>query len=251
MKIRGTWLIVFTILLIVLFQGSYGSIQITTSGGSNGERGSVSMNFDTFKTTFVNSQIAISGATVTPYAAVIGPIAKFEQTHAVKDRTGKSASVYVKVLNAPSGLTYSSKVLPKEGNVATQTQVSAEQWLTVPKANFVKCTATASYGTTRSASVGLEEYKGTVAGDYVTLKGYYGKALTTGTSTLASQTVTSGAANSIKIYGSAKDSSGTSSVNTPLKGISGGKATFAGLSETSFAGTATQVAQKEHVHGTF
>ena len=100
--------------------------------------------------------------------------------------------------------------------------------------------------------MGLDESKNSlITGDYVTLSGYHGSALTTGTSVLASQTATSGAANSIKIYGTAKDGSGTYKVDTPLKGISGGKATFTGLSETSSAGTTTQVAQREHVLGTF
>jgi predicted outer membrane repeat protein len=92
---------------------------------------------------------------------------------------------------------------------------------------------------------------GTLAGDYVTLTGYYGKAVTTGTSVLASQTATRGAANSIMINGTAKDSSGTYRVDTQLQNISGGKATFAGLSETSSAGTTTQVVQTVHVHGNF
>jgi hypothetical protein len=238
---------------LALIQGVYG-IQVTASGGGNDESGSVSMNFDALKTTGVSAQMAISGATVTPLAAIVGPITKFEQTHSVKDASGKSASVYVKVVNAPSGLTYTSKVLPTEGSVPTTTQVSAEQWLTVPKADSIKCTATASYGTTRSASVGLEEYKNSlITTDYVTLSGYYGKALTTGTSVLASQTATSGAANSIKIYGTSKDSSGTSRVDTAIKGLSGGKATFSGLSEAATTGTTTtnQVSQKEHLHGTF
>jgi predicted outer membrane repeat protein len=169
----------------------------------------------------------------------------------VTDSSGKSAGVYVKVLNAPKGLTYSSTVLPGEGNVDTQSQVSAEQWLTVPKADSIKCTATSSYGTTQSAIVGLEEYKGTLKGDYVTLTGYYGKALTTDTSVLASQTAASGAANSIKIYGSATDDSGTYNVDTSLMGISGGKAALAGLSETSSSGTYTQIEQNGHLHGTF
>ena len=238
------------LMVIALIQGAYG-IQITASGGGNGESCSVSMNFDTLASSVVSSQIAINNADITPSIAISGPIAKFEQTHAVKDASGKSASVYVKVLNAPSGLTYTSKVLPKEGSVTTQTQVSAEQWLTVPKADSIKCTATSSYGTTRSASVGLEEAKGTLAVDCVTLTGYYGKALTRSTSVLAYQTATNGAANSIKIYGTAKDGSGTYKVDTPIKGISGGKATFAGLSETSSAGTTAQVVQTEHVHGTF
>ena len=246
MKLSGRWLIVYTIALIAFIQGAYG-IQITASGGGNGESGSVAMNFDTLKSTAVSSQIAINGADITPSTAIAGPIAEFKQTHWVKDASGKSASVYVKVLNAPSGLTYTSKVLPSEGNVATQTQVSAEQWLTVPKADSIKCTAISSYGTL-SANVGLEEAKNAlVAGDYVTLTGYYGKALTTGTSVLASQTATSGAANSIKMYGTAKDSSGTYKVDTWLNDM----AIFTGLSGTSSAGTTTQVVQTEHVHGTF
>ncbi len=252
MKLNGRCLIVYIIALIALIPSAYGGIQITTSGGSNGESGSVSMNFDTMKTTAVDSQIAINGATVTPSTAITGPIATFEQTHSVKDASGKSASVHVKVLNALNGLTYRSKVLPKEGSVTTRTQVSAEQWLTVPKADSIKCTATASYGTTRFASVGLEESNNSlIAGDYVTLTGYYGKAVTTGTSVIASQTVTSGAANSILINGTAMDSSGTYSVDTQFPAISGEKATFAGLSETSSAGIITQVVQTEHVHGTF
>jgi len=238
------------LIALTLIQGAYG-IQITASGGGNGEGGSVSINYDALTDSAVNSEIAINGADLTPSTAISGSIAKFEQNHAVKDTSGKSASVYVKVLNAPNGLTYSSKVLPKEGSVATQTQVSAEQWLTVPKADSIKCTATSSYGTIRSASVGLEEARSTATGDYVTLTKYYGKAVTTGTSVLASQTATSGAANSIKIYGTAKDSSGTYKVDTSIKGISGGKATFSGLGETASAGTTTQVTQKEHLKGTF
>ena len=66
-----------------------------------------------------------------------------------------------------------------------------------------------------------------------------------------SQTTTSGAANSIKIYGTSKDRSGTYSVTASLKGISGGKATLSGLSETASSGTTTQVVQKEHAIGTF
>jgi hypothetical protein len=241
---------VIFLIALTLLQGANG-IRITASGGGNGESGSVSMNFDALKDSAVNSKIAINSADLTPSTAISGSIAKFEQTHAVKDASGKSAGVYVRVLNAPNGLTYSSKVLPKEGSVATQTQVSAEQWLTVPKADSIKCTATASFGTTRSASAGLEEARSTATGDYVTLTGYYGKALTTGTSVLASQTATSGTANSFNIYGTARDSSGTYRVDTTIKGVSGGNAAFAGLSETSSAGATTQVVQIEHIHGTF
>ena len=231
------------LMVIAVIQGVYG-IQVTASGGGNGESGSVSMNFDTLKDSAVSSQIAINDADLTPLTTISGPVAKFEQTHAVKDASGKRASVYVKVLNAPSGLTYTSKVLPNEGTVATQTQVSAEQWLTVPKADSLLCTATASYGAF-SAGVGLTETKGTATGDYVSLMGYDGKATATATLVSASQTATSGSANSIAINGSSKDSSGSYGVNTRLNGK------FMGLSDTSSAGTTTQVVQNEHLTGTF
>jgi hypothetical protein len=246
--VKNEFVIILTALALI--QSAYG-IQVTASGGSYGESGSVTMNFDTLKSTAVNSQIAISGATISPSTAIAGPIPRFEWTHGVTDASGKCARVYVKVLNAPLGLTYSSRVLPKEGSVATQSQVSAEQWLTVPKADSIQCTATSTYGIVRSANVGLGECKGTLAVDYVTLSGYYGKAVTTGTSVLASQTATSGAANSINIYGGAKDGSESYNINTPLKDISGGKAAFVGLSETSSAGATTQVVQMEHLYGTF
>jgi hypothetical protein len=252
MKHNGRWLIVCTVLLIALIQGAYGGIQITTSGGGNGESGSVSMNFDTLKTTSLSSQIAINGAIVTPSTAITGPIKKFEQTHAVKDKSGKSASVYVKVVNAPSGLTYSSTVLPKEGNLkTTEPWVSAEQWLTVPKADSIKCIAKASYKTL-SADVGIEETKSKSPGDYVTLTEYYGKAYASATQVNAYQTATDGSGNTIKIYNHAKDSSGTYSIDTILNsGLYLPPAEFQGLDASSSAGLSTQVIQNEHILGGF
>ncbi|MDQ1261781.1 MAG: hypothetical protein QG575_962 [Euryarchaeota archaeon] len=252
MKLSRKRLFVYIIAFIALIPGAYGGIQIATSGGVNSDGGFASMYFDTLKSTAVSSKIEINGATLTPSTVIAGPIDLFEETHAFTDASGKSAGVYVKVVNAPDGLTYNSRVLPDEGNVAaTYPEVSAEQWLTVTKADSIKCTATASYGATRSASVGLEEYRSASAEDYVTLSGYYGKAVTTDTSVLAGQTATSGEANSIKIYGTAKDSSGTYRVDTPIMGISSGKGTFQGMSEISSAGTTTGVEQEEHVHGAF
>ena len=150
MKIDGRLFIVVIIILALI----PGACAISIGGGT-----SVSVSSSSAQGSLVaNNNGAISSATITPSAAIAGPIAKFEQTYTVKDTPGKSASVYVNVLNAPSGLTYTLKVLPTEGTVATQTQVSAEQWLTVPKADSIKCTATSSYGTL-SANIGLEEAK--------------------------------------------------------------------------------------------
>ena len=99
-------------------------------------------------------------------------------------------------------------------------------------------TSTQANGKGNQANVNVNILFGSVTGDK-------NSATATKTQVSASQTAISGAANSINIYDSAKDSSGTYSVNTPLKG------TFTGLSETASAGTTTQVVQKEHVHGTF
>ena len=251
MKLNKRWLIVYIIALLTLISipGAYGGLQVTASGSGSSEIGSVSMNYDILKSSSVNSKIAINGGTITPSTAISGLVAFFEETHAVTDASGKSASVYVKVVNAPDGLTYSSEVLPGGVNVGIQSQVSAEQWLTVPKADSIKVTAASSYGK-MSASVGLEEYKETTGKDYVTLTEYNGKAVTTDTSVAASQTATSGAANLIKVYGSSKDSSGSYNIDTAINGIGGG-ATIERISETASGGIDSQVLQDEHVHGTF
>ena len=240
----------FIIGALALVEGAYG-IQFSTSAGSGGSSSSsVSENIGAMDSASVNAGVAISGANIVPNNRIIGATSLFEETHSVKDSTGKSASVYVKVANAPNGLTYSSQVLPGEGTVAAQPSVSAEQWLTVPKADSIVTKAASSYGTL-SSDVGLEETKGSSTGDYVTLNGYDGKAFASASSVSASQIADSGIANSIKIYGDAKDSSGSYSINTPLTGISGGKATFNALNDISSAGTSTQVWKVEHVNGGF
>jgi len=119
---------VFIVLLLVfvaLVQGVYG-IEITASGSNNGQSGSVALNFNLAKSATVNSKLTIDGAVITPKTAISGSIYTFGQTHAVKDSTGKSASVSVNVVNAPNGLTYGSYVLPGEGIVSVQPWVSAE-----------------------------------------------------------------------------------------------------------------------------
>lgn len=227
---------------------AYG-IHVTASGGNGLASGSVSTHVETLKSTTLSSQLAINGPVITPATSISGPLPLFEQSHSVKDASGKYAGVSVKVVNAPNGLDYSSKVLPREGSVSTSTQVSAEQSLTVPKADSIRCTATSYLGTTtnRPAKVILEETKGST--DFVTLTGYKGKAVTTGTTSLASQTATSGEAASISIYGVAKDPiSGEYKINTLITGDSGGKAKFQGLSQTVVAGGSTpKVEEKEHV----
>jgi hypothetical protein len=71
---RNEKMVMFSViaLLIALIQGAYGGIQVTASGGGNGESGSVSMNYETSKSADVKSQIAINGATVTPSTAIKG-----------------------------------------------------------------------------------------------------------------------------------------------------------------------------------
>ena len=240
----------FLIAMLAPIEGAYGLQFSTSGGGGAGGSGSVSMNIRAGDSASVNSEVSINNAVIAPTTRLIGATSLFEETHSVKDSTGKSASVYVKVANAPSGLTYSSQVLPGEGSVAAQPSVSAEQWLTVPKADSIVTKAASSYSTL-SSDAGLEETKGSSTGDYVTLNGYDGFASASASSVSANQIATSGTANSIKIYGDAKDSSGSYSINTPLTGISGGKATFNTLNAQSSAGTTTQVTQIGHVNGGF
>ena len=235
----------FLLAMLAPIERAYG-IQFSASGGGAGGSGISSMDIG------AADNVSVNKANTTPTTRLIGPTSLFEETHSVKDSSGKSASVYVRVANATSGLTYSSQVFPMEGIVTAQTSISAEQWLTVPKADsiIIKCIVTSSNGAL-SSDVGLEETKGSSTGDFVTLNGYDGLASASASSASASQIAASGTANSIKIYGDAKDSIGSYSINTPLIGISGGKATFNALNARSSAGTTTQVSQWERVNGGF
>ena len=117
--------------------------------------------------------------------------------------------------------------------------------------------ATSAIGAGSTTFTGISN---NAANDYATtnMTTYIGTVTAPSTIAFASKTsdyvqtaATSGTANSISIYGNATDSSGTYSVNTLLNGLSGGKATIQGLSETASAGTTTQVVQTEHVNGSF
>ena len=235
MKIGGRWLIVYLILLMALIQGVYG-IQITASGGSNGESSSVSMNFDTLQATTVSSQMAISGAYVVPTTHIDGPIPSFSETHQATDRSGKTAQVDVNVVNAPNGLDYSSQVLPQEGALKKiQPWLSAEQWLTVPKADYIKCTATASYGKILFANVGTEMLKGQLPEDYVTLTGYNGKAYASATQVEASQAATDGTADSIKAFAKANNNRNRMSAISDISISSGSLSGFNGDAFATYA----------------
>ena len=129
----------------------------------------------------------MDGGTVIPQARIIGPTSLFEERHEVVDSTGKSASVYVKVVNAPNGLTYNSLVLPNEGWASAQPWVSAEQWLTVPKADSIKTSTSANYGNLFAYTL-MEENKGSSSADYVTLTDYHGKGYASATQVDALQT---------------------------------------------------------------
>lgn len=242
-------LFVIMLVLPLFVQGVYG-IEVSVSGGDAGDSGSVTTSIDAADEATVNGEITIDGAIVTPLISMGGPITLFEQTHGVTDATGKSAKVYVKVVNASGGLAYNSKVLPSEGTVDAQPWVSAEQWLTVPKADSIKCTASASYGTL-SAEVGLEENKGSQNGDYVTLNEYYGKAFASDTLVYAGQTAADGSANSIRIYGQSNDGNVSRSIDTQVNGVSGNKAIIQWLNSLSSAGNITQTVQSEHIIGEF
>jgi hypothetical protein len=195
----------------------------------------------------INSLVDIKGSVITPNMHINGPIKKFTQTHQVTDKSGKKAQVYVNVVNAPLGLDYFSQVLPRENLRTIEPWVSAEQWLTVPKADSLKCTATTSYGKL-SADVGIEFVKGKQRGEFVTLTEYDSKAYASATQVDASQTATDGSGNSINIYNHAKDSSGTYSIDTILNsGPYLPSAEFQRLDASSSAGLSSQVIQNEHI----
>ena len=158
--------------MLALVQVVYG-IQISTSGGGiAGGSGFVATQIDASKDASVQGPVTITGADIKPFTVISGPIKTFSQTHQVTDKSGKSAKVTASVTNAPDGLDYASEVKPAEGTLATiETLISAQQWLTVPKADSIKCSAIATYKTL-SADTSIIEVKGSAKGDNVTLIEY-------------------------------------------------------------------------------
>jgi hypothetical protein len=157
----------FLIVFGAFIQGAYG-IHLGISSGDGGGSGSVGINIEAMRDASVDTKATVDEAgIISPLTTIIGPTSLFEETHGVTDTTGKKAQVYVKVVNAPNGLTYDSLVLPQEGSVGAQPWVSAEQWLTVSKADSITCTATASYGAS-TTSVSLDKA--------TSVDGYYSKA---------------------------------------------------------------------------
>jgi len=140
MKRRISILAVLITLALVM---EVNGLQFSAAGRVGGSTGVVSQNIKTNIDSVINGEVTINGANVMPAMRIIGATQLFKETHGTADGT-KSASVSVEVVNAPEGLTYSSQVLPGEGTVPAQTSLSAEQWLAVPKADSIKCTATAS-----------------------------------------------------------------------------------------------------------
>lgn len=246
--------------MLMLFAQGVNGIEYTVSGGGSDGGSTVSTSLEAAKEAAVNSEIAINGADLRPSTSVRGKVKAFEQTHTATDKSGKTASTYVKVVNAPSDLSYSSVILPVGvSKKKTVPWVSAEQWLSVSKADSVIAKASASYAG-MSADVGLEMYKGSLPTDFVTLTNYYGKAYAsdgTGSDNPypygvgAIQTADSGSADSIRLYNHANDGSGLLSIDTYLTGKSGAPASFTNLAALSQAGTDTKVTQKAHVTGDF
>lgn len=259
MNERHSMLKNFIILLslnMLLMPGTYGT-HVIASGGDGNERGSVSMNIDVADDASVNSRITIDEADIHPATSIKGHTKTFEQTHTAADGSGKTAQVYVKVTNAPKGLTYDSKITPKGGNAKKIVPwVLAEHWLTVPSADSIDCSATASYGTL-SADVGLELRNGPSL-DHVTLTHFYGKAYASDGSDSAVpsgvgaiQTAGSGSGDSIRIYGNANSGVESISADTAISSISDLAASFQGLDASSYAGMTTKVFQKEQISGQF
>lgn len=140
------------------------------------------MSFDVANEAAVNSDISVDGGDIHPATHIKGKAKTFEQTHTATDKIGKTARVYAKVVNAYD-VSYSSSILPK-GVSARKTVpwVTAEQWLNVGQADYIKCTALASYASASLlADAGIELPNGG------SLFGYYSKAYASDTNVEASQ----------------------------------------------------------------
>lgn len=250
------WLIILVILM-AFSQGANG-ITLSISGEDGKDIGSVSISIDVEDDAAVSGGITIDGADLRPTTKIKGRTKAFEQTHIAKDKSGKTAQTYAKVVNAPSDMSYSSQILPdRVKKKITAPWIAAEQSLTVSKADSVIAKASASYGTL-SSDVGIEIVKGPLPTDFVTLTNYYGKAYASDGSdstipfgTGTNQTAVSGTGNSIRIYGHASDGNGSLGVDTSIDGLSLSDASFQHLDAGSNAGIGTKVTQKAHVTGKF
>lgn len=242
----GKACLVFIIAMGAIIQGACG-IDVTVSGSGADGSSSVSMNLRPSYDTSLDAQLTVDGGTVIPELRSIGPISLFEERHDVVDSTGKRASVYVKVVNAKDGLTYSSQVIPKEGWTSAQPYVSAEQWLNVPRADSIKVSASANYGNL-FAYTQMQEDKGSSSADYVTLEDYHGKGYASATQVDALQTANEVSGKSIEIYGDANDGSFSKGMEL---WVAGSATNIKALDTSSSAGTATQAALSGHINGGF
>lgn len=138
--------------------GSSG-MHVAISGGDSGGSGSTTINIEGYNNADINSMISVLGSDIIPDTKIKGHVQHFEQMHQVTDGSGKHAEVYAEVIDGQD-ITYSSVVLPKKGSTKKiYDQVSAEQWLSVGHADYIKSTASASGPNGADAllgSVGIE-----------------------------------------------------------------------------------------------
>jgi hypothetical protein len=218
MKIDGRLLIVF-IMALVFIPGAYAG-SISVGGGiSISGTGSGQGNF------------ASNGVQTTDLVTLKGM--NINADYWVQGAAGERVEVDANVPSADSAA-YRYSLSP-----ASQTPLEAQEWLDVTNAQTsIQADAKASTGKGDQANVGIRMGPGSLAG-------YTNSATATDTQVTAQQSATSGSGNSITISCGANDSSGTYSVNTPLSG------SVTGLSDSSLAGTTTQVSQIEQVIGSF
>ena len=220
MKIDRRLFIVF-IMALVFIPGAYaGSISLG-GGTSISGTGSSQGNF------------ASNGVQTIGFATLES--ASINAHYWVQDTSGKRAEVDAYVPGADL-IVYRYLLSP-----ASEIPLLAQEWLNVKNAQTsIQADGKAVNGEGDQANVGIKMGPGSL-GVIIIL------VTATDTQVMAQQSASGsyGPGNSITISGSAIDSSGTYSINTPLSG------SFTGLSASSLAGTTTQVSQAEQVIGSF
>jgi len=186
------------------YQGAYG-LEITATGSSDGESGSVSMDFDTFENNNCERPDVNQWRNCNTIRRHIRTDRKIRTDSCCPGQHRKKCQLVRERGQRArwSDIQFNSSARGRQRKVV-QTWISAEQLLTVSKADSIICTAAANYGTL-SSDLGIELAKGSQDGESVALNEYDGKAYASSAEVVASQTAAAGSGNSIKIYGHAND----------------------------------------------
>lgn len=200
-RINGQ-IVILMLISILSVQGAHGISLSATSGGVDGV-GSETINPSMANEGGLSASVSIQGAVLSPLVGTTGT-GDLNEYHWVRDSTGKYAEVRAKITKG-TNIYYKSSVLPSPGGaVSARNYVSAEEWASTTGAEYVNCSALASYSG-QSAVAQMEVFSGS-------LSNYYNKAYAAGTATspnvYASQ---NGDAQGSRIVVTSRDSKGVNS----------------------------------------